>query len=542
MKDLSLATPPEKKDSKSAADNAYAKAGLMRGSDLKIGGLDMNGNEIKSKKDLARARADLQAAQKALKAGGAPPPPKGKPTPAAPEETKTPVPIADLKISKVPAPSPVSATSPPIATPTPGADAPEPAAKSQGKKSRTTVPKRLVRRQEQTKVVPIFSHLEQGKADIPSLLSYIDAQTSTGKPDAPVLHPAFLQLGLDYASGVITGSSARCIAFLQAFRSFVEDYTPANSGDVIRDMPLHVKAAARYLDDCRALCLPLESMLNRCNELMVTACRTHALISDIKNSLRVALEEWIALIAATQNAIVDSAVGRIDDGDVILTYARSQVVENVLVAAHKEGKTFKVIVVDSRPHTEGKKVLERIVPLGIQCEYANISAVNYVMRRVTKVLLGAHAMMANGTLLARAGTAIVAMTAKTLNKPVIVCCETFKFSKRVQLDALAYNELGAPQALLAPGKDRTGLRPNLSMSAPATGISALSKADSGVQSNLVTEEQYMSLDSLKLLNVVYDLTPTQFISAIVTEFGFMPPTSASVIVREAPMGVKKSRQ
>lgn len=42
-----------------------------------------------------------------------------------------------------------------------------------------------------------------------------------------------------------------------------------------------------------------------------------------------------------------------DHGETILTYARSSVVEGVLLEAWKEGKKFNVVVVDSRPLYEG---------------------------------------------------------------------------------------------------------------------------------------------------------------------------------------------
>ena len=44
---------------------------------------------------------------------------------------------------------------------------------------------------------------------------------------------------------------------------------------------------------------------------------------------------------------------KIVDGDVILTYARSHVVEQVLKAAHDLKTRFRVIVADSRPRLEG---------------------------------------------------------------------------------------------------------------------------------------------------------------------------------------------
>ena len=38
---------------------------------------------------------------------------------------------------------------------------------------------------------------------------------------------------------------------------------------------------------------------------------------------------------------------------------------------------------------------------------------------------------------------MVAMTAHQHGIPVLVCCETYKFTERVLLDSICYNELGA---------------------------------------------------------------------------------------------------
>lgn len=64
------------------------------------------------------------------------------------------------------------------------------------------------------------------------------------------------------------------------------------------------------------------------------------------------------------------------------------------------------------------------------------------MTEVTTVLLGAHSLSANGAVYSRAGTALVAMIAKTHSVPVMVCCETYKFSDGVMLDGFGKNELG----------------------------------------------------------------------------------------------------
>ena len=59
------------------------------------------------------------------------------------------------------------------------------------------------------------------------------------------------------------------------------------------------------------------------------------------------------------------------------------------------------------------------------------------------VLLGASGVLANGAVLAPAGTATVAALAKTRDVDVWVAAESFKLSERVHLDSVVYNEMGS---------------------------------------------------------------------------------------------------
>lgn len=52
--------------------------------------------------------------------------------------------------------------------------------------------------------------------------------------------------------------------------------------------------------------------------------------------------------------IVQNGLQKIQDGDVILTYGKSSVVESLLLETKKKDIDFKVIVVDSRPLFEGE--------------------------------------------------------------------------------------------------------------------------------------------------------------------------------------------
>jgi translation initiation factor eIF-2B subunit delta len=142
----------------------------------------------------------------------------------------------------------------------------------------------------------------------------------------------------------------------------------------------------------------------------------------------------------------------------VLTYACSYVVERILIQAHLQGKKFRVIVADGRPMLEGRGLLQRLTAAGVECSYALLNGLSYVMSRVSKVFVGAYAMLANGCLISRVGTAVVAMMAQHYHVPFLVCCETYKFHERVQLDSICFNELADPDALITTDNDYTEAR------------------------------------------------------------------------------------
>lgn len=126
------------------------------------------------------------------------------------------------------------------------------------------------------------------------------------------------------------------------------------------------------------------------------------------------------------------------------------------------------------------------------------------MPEVSKVLLGAHALLANGFVMSRVGTAQVALVANSCNVPVLVCCETHKFSERVQTDAFVFNELGDPNALVI---------------------------NKNTRERFIHLKDWESIPHLTPLNIRYDVTPPELVTAVITEVAILPCTSVQVILR-----------
>lgn len=149
-----------------------------------------------------------------------------------------------------------------------------------------------------------------------------------------------------------------------------------------------------------------------------------------------------------------------------------------------------------------------------------INAVSYVMGSVTKVLLGAHALLTNGYVMSRIGTAQVALVAQAYNKPVLVCCETYKFSERVQTDSFVYNEIGESR-----DEPKVRIPSNIFLDDP----DKLSVVDVSEQPSPLSNWKENS--KLTPLNLLYDVTPPDLVTAVVTEIAILPCTSVPVVLR-----------
>uniref|UniRef100_K7F8W7 Translation initiation factor eIF2B subunit delta n=1 Tax=Pelodiscus sinensis TaxID=13735 RepID=K7F8W7_PELSI len=339
--------------------------------------------------------------------------------------------------------------------------------------------------------VNLFSHLHQYSRKVP-----LTQQMSI---PAIAIHPAVVRLGLQYSQGLL--KNARCLALLQVFRQ-----------ELLQPSPEHPNLPCPALQLCRAPTshphspwpcpqlsgspAPTGSFLQKEISGLSSTLREEEAKGKLQESIDKYVREKIQLAA---EAISKYAFEKISDGDVILVYGCSSLVNRTLCDAHTK-RAFRVIVVDSRPRLEGRDTLRRLVREGIRCTYVMITAISYVLPEVSKVLLGAHALLANGSVMSRVGTSQIALVSKAYNVPVLVCCETYKFCERVQTDSFVSNELDDPDDLILPRK--------------------------GAQLGGWKENT-----SLRLLNLVYDVTPPELVDLVITDLGMIPCTSVPVVLR-----------
>lgn len=77
-----------------------------------------------------------------------------------------------------------------------------------------------------------------------------------------------------------------------------------------------------------------------------------------------------------------------------------------------------------------------------ECTVLHLNAVPFYIKNVSYVLMEAKAVFSNGTAFAESGSASIALAAKEYNVPVGFYCESFRFTERVQLDSIVFNDIG----------------------------------------------------------------------------------------------------
>ncbi|GAA5976869.1 hypothetical protein JCM10908_005656 [Rhodotorula pacifica] len=357
-----------------------------------------------------------------------------------------------------------------------------------------------------------FLHLDLPKPS--SSLSH-SAKLSTAN-----IHPSILRLALQYSEFKVVGANARCIAMLEAFKDIISSYTPPPQTSLTRHLPTtHLNPQIAHLIRARPLSVSMGTAI-RFLKYEISLIEMEMDLDEAKQLLITKIDSFIRdRILLAGRVIEQHAIEKIKDGDVVLTYARSSVVEGVLLEAKRQGKEFSVVVVDSRPLYEGKHLLHSLRLASIPTTYVLLPSLSLVLPRVSLCLLGTHALLSNGAMFSRAGTALVAMMLRERSVPVVCCCETYKFSERVMLDSIVGNERATPLPLLPTS-------PPLAAPTP-TPTAAGNKSSSS--SAAVTSASPPNLSPLSLL---YDVSRPEDVTVVITEAGLIPVQSVPVLLRD----------
>jgi ribose 1,5-bisphosphate isomerase len=128
----------------------------------------------------------------------------------------------------------------------------------------------------------------------------------------------------------------------------------------------------------------------------------------------------------------DTAIDRITEqsrpllGGTLMTHSLSGTVLEVLTAC--ASTIEQVIVLEGRPRYEGREVALALHTAGIATTLITDAQADIFLPRCRAVIVGADSVLANGDILNKAGTALLAWAARGHGLPLYVLCETLKIA------------------------------------------------------------------------------------------------------------------
>jgi ribose 1,5-bisphosphate isomerase len=209
------------------------------------------------------------------------------------------------------------------------------------------------------------------------------------------------------------------------------------------------------------------------------------------------IENADAFISRSRQAVeIIGKVGskRIRDGDRVLTHCNSKAALSVIIQAFKDGKRVEAYATESRPWRQGLLTVRDLSAAGLRPTMVVDSAARWLMKDIDVVVVGADTICSNGAVINKIGTSQIALAAHEARVPFLVAAETFKFSPKTMYGELVEIEERDSSEVVRKGEVPEGTR---------------------------------------ILNPVFDATPPEYIDAIITEVGVVPPSAAyEIIVKE----------
>jgi len=230
-------------------------------------------------------------------------------------------------------------------------------------------------------------------------------------------------------------------------------------------------------------------------ELTIDCIKRKMDAQKVKENICSKIDEMLRKAHESVKMIAGIGAKRIKDGDTILTNTYSYTVLNVLEKARDEGKKISIFIPESRPGGEGIDMAVELYKRGFPVTLFVDSAVRYMMKEADLVLIGAEAIAANGAVVNKIGTSMIALAAHEARVRVFVAAGTYKFSLETFLGEIVELTYRRPEVLLS-------------------------------------SHELRALGNVKVLCPAFDVTPPEYIDAIITERGVFAPQAVPLIVRE----------
>lgn len=184
--------------------------------------------------------------------------------------------------------------------------------------------------------------------------------------------------------------------------------------------------------------------------------------------------------------IISFGVNILQDKKIILTHCHSSSVENILKKLHEKNKKLEVFVTKTEPLHQGEITAKNLAGFGVKVTMINDNEAAFMIskednQRIDTILIGADAIISDGSIINKVGSYGIALSAKNANVPLYIVASLLKFTdKEIKIEERSGSEI---------------------WDKPPEGV--------------------------LIFNPAFDKVPKEFITGIITESGMIKPSEIS---------------
>jgi len=290
----------------------------------------------------------------------------------------------------------------------------------------------------------------------------------------------------DIAEMEVRGAATIAAAAAEALAAQARD-SDADSPAAFRE---ELRTAARRLRDTRPTAVSLPNALRYVlNEVDGDS------VEDLRASTVEAVDRFCTQLERAQDDLGAIGANRLRDGDTIMTHCHSTDALACVEAALDDGKEIEAVVKETRPRKQGHITAKQLREWDVPVTMVVDNAARRYLDDVDHVLVGADSIAADGSVVNKVGTSMLAVSARERGVPVMVAAQTLKLH---------------PDTL-------TGHTVEIEMRD---------------ETEVLSDEERADIGDVTVENPAFDVTPPRYVDAIVTERGQFPPESVVTLMRE----------
>lgn len=301
-------------------------------------------------------------------------------------------------------------------------------------------------------------------------------------------HPAILTVVDRVRRDVIGGAADIAIECVQALTELVKDSQLTHLDDLSDEFQ---EAVVAILQVMPSFAPPVNAM-NRLLIALETGKKEKKSVDEVKQDIQAAADVFYRRMEESLVKVAQYGAEKVPNNGTVFMYSMSSTVWRILRKAKAQGKSFKVIVTESRPGNEGLWTVDAMLKDGIPVSASIDACIGELIPLADVVFVGADAVSSNGVSYCKVGTYPSALVAHRHSLPFYVAADTLKFD---------------PASLLG-----------------------LPFRHDPVRRDDVLDAKYPA--EVGIMGTLFDETPPDLVTGIITELGVIHPTACFSLLQQ----------